>query len=699
MIPRRITFALLPLFILLAAVPAPAAVMTVKKVTEKLQPAPDGTYRFGECTARLADGRLVIANGLIERTWKYEDFGLEPLTLRDLKNKVTWIDNKDRKGLKNQPDVEAVLTALAGQARPTEEPSLLATLRLKRGGCLVVYQFQVFPSASGILVGCGARAAQGAPGGSLWQAFPTLDFHESFTPVPKDWTLTAVTFFDGTDRQPGPLVKEALVTAPKDGLAPATYHSNLFYLEDAKKDCGLIFLKHAPLPEARPVKQDFDLNWTRDNILIFGGQELHPAGGQSYRWVTLAYSGGRAGRIAALQQYHRQLRQYDPTRDGLLLTNTWGDRSKDGRVSDAFMRTEIEAAARLGVDVVEIDDGWQKGTTANSVNKGGVWDNLYEKDPGFWQAHPERFPNGIKPLADLAKTKGIQFGLWVHPDSSGDFKNWEKDRELVMEMHHSRGVNYFKFDGIKITSRVCEANLHRLIDEIILYTEGRVTIDLDVTAEVRPGYFGIPNHGPLFVENRYTDNKNPEKAANSYWPWRTLRNLWLLAQYVDPVRLRMEFLNNARNVPNYGASPLAPAQYDPDYLFASVMMSSPLGWFETQHLPPAYQEKVAPLVKVWKTHREAIFNGSLIPVGEMPSGKGWTGFVSVAKDRKHAYALIFREVNEQAAWSVALPLLASGEYDVKPLAGAAGQVNVKGGTLSVELPKPRAYALLEITRR
>ena len=58
--------------------------------------------------------------------------------------------------------------------------------------------------------------------------------------------------------------------------------------------------------------------------------------------------------------------------------------------------------------------------------------------------------------------------------------------------------------------------------------------DLDVTAEIRPGYFGLPDIGTLFVENRYAKHC-------SWWPHQTLRNLWSLAEVVDPVRLRMEF--------------------------------------------------------------------------------------------------------------------------------------------------------------
>jgi alpha-galactosidase len=294
----------------------------------------------------------------------------------------------------------------------------------------------------------------------------------------------------------------------------------------------------------------------------------------------------------------------------------------------------------------------------------------------------------------------MQFGLWFAPDSSGDFANWEKDRDLVLGMHRERGVNYFKFDGIKMHTAAGEANVHRLVESIVEGSAGRVTIDLDVTAEVRPGYFGMPSHGPIFVENRYTESgtPTPEQGTRGYWPHRTLRNFWLLAQYVDPARLRMEFLNNARNVANYGGHPLAPSTYPPDYLFATVMFASPLGWFETQNLPAEYFEKIAPLVEVRKTHRDAIFGGSVVPVGEVPGGASWTGFVSVAPDRRSAYALVFREVTERPSFGFELPLMAPGDYEVRVLSGS-GQAVVEGGALKVSLPQPRRFLLVRLTPR
>ena len=222
---------------------------------------------------------------------------------------------------------------------------------------------------------------------------------------------------------------------------------------------------------------------------------------------------------------------------------------------------------------------------------------------------------------------------------------------------------------------------------MLIETDGRVVFDADATAGLRPGYYGTNNVGPIFLENRYTDWKR-------YWPHHTMRNLWTLSPHVDPVRLRMEFLNNTRNVEkNAGKGDLAPAAYPPAYLFATVMFGSPLAWMEVSELPEAYAEEVGALVKVWREHRAALHGGHLIPIGAEPDGRQWTGFASVAKDRQSGYLLVLRETNEVPTWETEIPLLKDGAVRFEKLAGE-GEVKAGVGNVSVTIPNPRQFVLL-----
>ena len=202
-------------------------------------------------------------------------------------------------------------------------------------------------------------------------------------------------------------------------------------------------------------------------------------------------------------------------------------------------------------------------------------------------------------------------------------------------------------------------------------SSGAVVFDHDVTAAVRPGYFGVPRVGPVFVENRYTD-------WHRYWPHETLRNFWLLAQHVDPIRLRMEFLNHTRNAHLYDGDPLAPHLYEADYLFASVMLASPLAWFEVSNLPERYIATAKPLIATWKQHRERLFSGDIIPIGDTPDGTSWTGFVSVHRDGSDV--LIFRERTQTSEATIQLPPAAIKDVTrIDRLAGE-GSLDVAGAS-------------------
>lgn len=66
-------------------------------------------------------------------------------------------------------------------------------------------------------------------------------------------------------------------------------------------------------------------------------------------------------------------------------------------------------------------------------------------------------------------------------------------------------------------------------------------------------------YGNVFLENRYTDWQN-------YYPYWTLRNLWMLSKYVPAERLQIEFLNKWRNAGKYAGDRFAPANYGFGYL-------------------------------------------------------------------------------------------------------------------------------------
>jgi alpha-galactosidase len=661
-----------------------------------------GESRFETCHARWSETNLVIGNAHIERTWQIRDGLLTATSFCDLDAGVEWLAKTSDhpapapagKPLKENRAIS--ISAKSGRFNPVEAESLEVEITAT-GRQSFNYRFQIFPAARGVAIqyqstGGSTKTNHAAqleksevPTGANEQATPHSDQAddgdalEDLLLAPQHLRLTQVTFADQTDIH-NELVSEREWLLMQNERT-IFVQGNVFYCENVLTGDGLIFLKQAPLPDARPIKNDWDMAVKAD------ARQFHLAG-QGYPFVVLAYRGGRNGRIETLQNYQRQVRVYDSNRDGMFLSNTWGDRSRDARINESFMEKEIAVGHRVGVDVVQIDDGWQKGRSVNSAFANGMKLKFWEADPHYWDIDPQRFPEGLDKLVTSARTNGMKFGLWYAPDSSQNFTNWQRDAERVLELWRQHGIEYFKFDMIVVSSPEAESNLHHLFDRIQNESKGKIVIDLDVTAGIRPGYFGALETGPIFVENRYTD-------FHRYWPHQTLRNLWQLSQYVDPLRLRMEFLNNTRNVNLYPDDPLAPAVYAPDCLFATVMVANPLGWFETSSLPDDYTEAVAQLVKTWKLERDKLHSGNIIPIGNVPDGVSWTGFASVAQDHRSGYLLLFRELNESSQWDPDLSMFSNVLNHVTVLAGD-GTARMDRGKLRISIPKPLHYLWLRV---
>jgi alpha-galactosidase len=473
---------------------------------------------------------------------------------------------------------------------------------------------------------------------------------------------------DQTDIYAEVLQENEWLLAPNE--SNISLQGNAFCLEDTFTGEGTIFIKHAPLPSSRPVpeKVDFRVRNGRSVEFFDGG----------FWCATILYSGGKIGRLKAIQNYFRTLRKFDSNRDALFLSNTWGDRSRDAHLSPEFMEREIEAGSRLGVEVVQIDDGWQQGITANSAksNGKGAWDGFWASDPDFWKVNTARFPDGLEPLIEQARAKGMRFGLWFAPDSSHDAANWERDAEALIGLHRNLGIDFFKIDALKIESEAAISNFEKFFDKVLRESNGKITFDLDITAEKRFGYFGLPEPGNLFVQNRYTD-------WGRYYPHYTLRVLWQLAHWTLPSRLRLEWLNVERNKDKYPNDPLAPSQYTPDVLFATVMLGAPLGWFEVQNLPQSYFESAAPLITKWKAEREKWQEAVIIPIGDKPDGIAYTGFQVLGDD--YCDLLIFRGANESSQWKFTLESSELVTSRLQTIYGDGKIVSDKEG-YSVEIP-------------
>ncbi len=76
--------------------------------------------------------------------------------------------------------------------------------------------------------------------------------------------------------------------------------------------------------------------------------------------------------------------------------------SRDGWATEAGQLVYVRTAADLGFDSVWLDAAWFPGGFPNGV--------------GSWYAEPNKFPRGLRPIADAAHERKLRFILWFEPE-------------------------------------------------------------------------------------------------------------------------------------------------------------------------------------------------------------------------------------------------------------------------------------------
>ena len=118
--------------------------------------------------------------------------------------------------------------------------------------------------------------------------------------------------------------------------------------------------------------------------------------------------------------------------------NWWGKR----QVNERLVRETIDAIVDSGLkdagyEYVVVDGGWRDNHLA---------------DTGELLQHPQRFPSGMKALADYAHSKGLKFGLHTVPgtlDCGGDKVGAWGIEEVHIRQFVDWGIDFIKLDRCK----------------------------------------------------------------------------------------------------------------------------------------------------------------------------------------------------------------------------------------------------------
>ena len=158
-------------------------------------------------------------------------------------------------------------------------------------------------------------------------------------------------------------------------------------------------------------RTDVELNQS-DSVRVVSG-----LGGDLFQWqldpgdrfcapeVILCRTEGGLERLT--HRFHDFLNRHlirSPWKDRVrpLLINSWESMTCDFD-ADKVLAFAAEAA-KLGVELVVLDDGW---FGARNDDNAGL---------GDWTANEAKLPGGLKPLSDAIHRMGLRFGLWIEPE-------------------------------------------------------------------------------------------------------------------------------------------------------------------------------------------------------------------------------------------------------------------------------------------
>ncbi len=515
------------------------------------------------------------------------------------------------------------------------------------------------------------------------------NFDEVISLPGKQWKINSTEFFDITDHNNNLVFKRESLSF----LKPLNLRGNVLIATDLISSERLFIIKESPHGESQFLYPgfDFQVKWgeiTIKNIGAFYEEVPDDQWIRCYGYVIGTGGDTDLKTLMTMRDYMKSRRTHDNLRDEMILMNTWGDRGQDGKISESFILDELKSGEKLGVTHLQLDDGWQQGLSKNSKTaSGALWDKWSVED---WEPHDSRFPSGFEPIIDAASKHNIGIGLWFHPSDADSYSFWKEDADIILNLYNKWGIRIFKIDGMQLHDKNADLNMRKVFDIVTESSKGNVTFNVDATAGRRGGYFYFNEYGNIFLENRYSDWGN-------YYPHWTLRNLWMLSEFVPPERLQIEFLNNMRNENKYNEEdPLRPSAIPFEYIFAVTMAAQPLAWMESTALTKE-AFKIDPLIENYKEVMAEFHQGYIFPIGEIPDGRSWTGFQSISNDNS-GYFLIYREKNENGSSIFKTYLPGDKKVILKKIAGYGESFNTitnKNGEIIFKLPKDFSFGLFQ----
>lgn len=213
----------------------------------------------------------------------------------------------------------------------------------------------------------------------------------------------------------------------------------------------------------------FDVDEKNDLRLVSGmnpfASEYYLKPGETFTTPAFIFTFSYSGKGEASRNLHTWARN-NSIKDGngnrYTLLNNW-EATYFG-FDEKKLSTLFSDAAKLGVDMFLLDDGWFANKYPRNDDHAGL---------GDWQENKTKLPNGIGHLVKDANSKGVKFGIWIEPEMINPKSElYEKHPDWVLKLPN-RDENYFRNQLVlDLTNPEVQQFVFNVVDELMTKNPG-----------------------------------------------------------------------------------------------------------------------------------------------------------------------------------------------------------------------------------
>jgi len=614
--------------------------------------------RYKSATMACDGKTLTIGTGKVIREWSWTGKGWKTSNIAHMESGKVWpLAETSRTADWQVPGVAGEAELISVTARESDDEGftsrhleVVSTVLYPTSGMSVQHVVWAYPDAPGLRTQLRLKRTDPA----LNAPSKSQAIGESLPLAMDGVGLQAMGYYSDTQNRNCPET-EILKEEKLAGASGAIDWASIIVATQGRDGLVLVKESHKCVNTPAGGANTGGFAWGNEGLSVSGlGWDSKDIDGDRYyscwaNWMILSH-GNEDDMALDLKIWDRIRYPIDPARDIYIMANTWGSTTfkRDAQIQarEDNILAEIASQADLGIDVQQIDDGWQgfgydhwRPVKENTLEPNDAVYGIYKSD-----TYPV-YPEGWKNVREFAKSKGVTLGLWAANNISADDLIWN---------YENGDFRYYKIDFAHLTNMASYESLMGRARELILHSGHKVRINWDVTERSpRVGYFSGREYGNIYLENR----KPIHPAGVVYHPYLVLRDAWQVSKFLNLNKFQVTVQNNDRV--NQEVSDAY--KHPHGYTVAQTLMGSPIFFQETHYYTEEARQQIRPLLKVYKQHRNEMYKGYVFPIGDKPDNKSWSGFQCHIPNQTTGYLTLFRQIgNTEPTQSIALKFLEDG---------------------------------------